>query len=265
MRIIGFKHIFLIFVCIILANGNSRTNAIVQTIPMQQIGEDTIGDGSYGFDITSAYAASFNGSLMLTVVYAEPGEFDLFSNTTLRNAKEELFLIMAAFGEYNNFVYLTGATSLEDDSKNADENGVVWYEETWRVHANYSELTFFVDWEDIGGEGPIDLVFWTGRPMDNPDKLPNTGHLSFDGVKTVDTTGYLDNPEITTTTIIEEPTDGITSPINNDTSNEDRDSSSIETPDTQEEIQLTDLLPLSDAYIFGLMIAYMGYRKTRKQ
>ena len=86
---------------------------------MEQIGEDSAGDGGpLGLDILSAYAASFDGLLMLTVVYAEPIEWDLLSNTTIRNANGDLFLVMAASGELNNFVFLTGATSLEDDSKN---------------------------------------------------------------------------------------------------------------------------------------------------
>lgn len=258
--------IFLV-VSILLLSFNSNPSAAVQLIPMQQIGEDSTGDGSWGFDIVSAYAGSFDELLMLTVVYAEPAGPDLYSNTTIRNANGDLFLIMAASGEFNNFVFLTGATSLEDDSKNMDEGGIVLYEETWRVHANYTELTFFVDWMDIGGEGPIDIVFWTGRPMDNPDKLPNTGHLSFDSVETVDTTGYLDDPTITTTTIYEEPNSGeLGSPttISVTEDNGDDGSNQTVTPDTQEEIQLTDLIPLSNTFALGLVIMYLGYRKSQR-
>jgi len=145
------RPMFLIFVIIVLISSNSKVNAVVQLIPMQQIGEDTIGDGaSFGYDISLAYAANFDGLLMLTVEYAEVGEWDLYSNTTLRNGNGDLFLIMAASGIDNNFVLLTGATSLEDDSLNADEGGVIFYEETWRVYTNYTAITFFVDWTDIG-------------------------------------------------------------------------------------------------------------------
>lgn len=196
----------LTIIALMLLSSNSSTSASPQFIPMQQIGEDSLGDGpNLGYDISSAYAASFNGLLMITVVYEKIGGWGLFSNTTLRNSNGDLHLIMVHSG-----VSMVDATSLEDDSLNTNDETYFSYQENWRVHTNLTEITFFVDWSDIGGEGPVDLVFWTGRPLDNPDKLPNTGHLRFDGVQTVDKIGYFDEFPISTTSVFENPSDRTT-------------------------------------------------------
>ena len=276
MNIQKIKRFFSLSIFILLLKYGSNTTAAVQQIPMQQIGEDTTGDGSFGFDIITAYAGSFDGLLMLTVVYAEPAGPDLYSNTTIRNANGDLFLVMAASGEFNNFVILTGATSLEEDAKNSDIGEILFWEDTWRAHVNNTELTFFVDWINLGGEGPIDIVFWTGRPQDNPDKLPNTGHLSFDGVAAIDKIGYLDDPERTTTTIIIFPTsesDPVSSTsqtlittitVTEDNTSQVVSSNQTETPNTEAVIQISDIIPLSKTYVLGLIVMYLVIRKIRR-
>ena len=141
---------------ILIISFNTNTAANIQIIPMQQIGEDATGDeGIFGLDIVSIFAASFDGLLMLNVVYDSLGEWELYSNITLRNSLEDLYLIQAASGEFNHFVGVYGATSLEDDSKNTNDGVGAFYSEEWRVHTNFTGITFFVDWDDIGGEGPV--------------------------------------------------------------------------------------------------------------
>ncbi|OLS19499.1 MAG: hypothetical protein HeimC2_41060 [Candidatus Heimdallarchaeota archaeon LC_2] len=244
------KSIFFLILTIFLISSNSNLRANNQVIPMQKIGEDTVGDETFGLDIVSAYAASFDGLLMLTVVYSTPGEWNLYSNITLRNSFEDLYFIQAAYGEYGNLLLVAGATSLEEDSKNANDGEEIFYTEEWRVHTNYTEITLFVDWADIGGEGPIDLVFWTGRPLDNPDKLPDTGHLSFDGVKTADTIGYLDDPFRDSTTIV--------GPTNSETT------VTITQNITSSQTDLSVTLPLSNSFITGFAIVYLGYHRKQK-
>ena len=56
---------------------------------------------------------------------------------------------------------------------------------------HFFSLSFFINWDLIGGEGAIDLVFQTDSSEHDPDKLPNTGFLTFDGVTSSDKAGFL--------------------------------------------------------------------------
>ncbi len=241
-------------------------------VDMEAVGSDATSDSGDTIDINRAYMGDTNNYLHFIVVYETLYDWGGFANVTIRNSNGEVYLIMAFIMNNEPMLLLTLAPSLEDPINVNESLYFVDHSKAGRVTFNYTEIAFYINWEDIGGKGSVDVIFWTGLPSYTfYDRMPDTGFITYSGVNNVDTEGYIDEDDsvqtstnetiINSTTITSANSKDITDVDDywNTTYNNDQETTSDNTN------RLRVDFPMSHIFVIALLAVYIIQKRVGKK